>query len=563
MENSIKLRKLRELLAKNDISAYIVGHEDPHQSEYTASYYKRLEFISGFTGSWGSVIVTTKEAALWTDGRYFTQASKQLTDDWILMKMDLEDTPSPEDWLVKILPKFRKVGVDPFSIRYKNFEVLRKSLRRDSLELVPIDQNLVDVIWEETGTRPDLPKEKIFVHPICYSGMEISQKLFCVREKIRKLRRECLILSELDQIAWLFNLRGKDIPFNPVFIAYAIVTLNEVFLFIDNVKLDEQNQILLAVTPVESLKAVKNETEVKGMKACHIRDGAALCLFYWWLEKQIEEGKEVSECYAADELERLQRKQTDFVSLSFTTISASGPNAAIIHYSPGRETCSIIGKNTLYLCDSGAHYRDGTTDVTRTVHFGEPTAHQKLCYTNVLRGQMNLSTTVFPENLAGSNLDAFARTHLWKLGLDYRHGTGHGVGSFLNVHEGPIGITLRAGKENSPLEEGNILSNEPGYYEEGNFGIRLENLMVVVRATTPFSFENKKFLTFETITKVPYDRKLIDITILTDEEIHHVDAYHQRVWESVSPLLKAQGEDDACAWLYQATRPLRDYNKVY
>jgi Xaa-Pro aminopeptidase len=447
MENSIKLRKLRELLAKNDISAYIVGHEDPHQSEYTASYYKRLEFISGFTGSWGSVIVTTKEAALWTDGRYFTQASKQLTDDWILMKMDLEDTPSPEDWLVKILPKFRKVGVDPFSIRYKNFEVLRKSLRRDSLELVPIDQNLVDVIWEETGTRPDLPKEKIFVHPICYSGMEISQKLFCVREKIRKLRRECLILSELDQIAWLFNLRGKDIPFNPVFIAYAIVTLNEVFLFIDNVKLDEQvkahlqdviiksyseisvelatrsanneaflasnkvtyglikaineNQILLAVTPVESLKAVKNETEVKGMKACHIRDGAALCLFYWWLEKQIEEGKEVSECYAADELERLQRKQTDFVSLSFTTISASGPNAAIIHYSPGRETCSIIGKNTLYLCDSGAHYRDGTTDVTRTVHFGEPTAHQKLCYTNVLRGQMNLSTTVFPENLAG------------------------------------------------------------------------------------------------------------------------------------------------------------------
>ncbi|XP_025833928.1 xaa-Pro aminopeptidase 1 isoform X3 [Agrilus planipennis] len=405
------LKRLRTLMndtkyVRDPISAYIVPTNDAHTSEYIADADKRREFISGFSGSAGTAIVTLQDARLWTDGRYYLQASQELDSNWKLMKDGLPDTPSQD------------------------------------------------------------------------------------------------------------------------------------------------------MSPVSHMKAVKNQNERKGMRNSHIKDAVALCSYFEWLEREIASGNNVTEISGAKKLEEFRSQQEDFAGPSFETISSVGPHGAIIHYAPNEKTDVLITDKELYLCDSGGQYLDGTTDVTRTLHFGTPTDHEKQMFTLVLKGQLQLGSIVFPKKVKGNRLDAFARQFLWKVGLDYNHGTGHGVGSYLNVHEGPMGIHKRDMRADPGLEEGMFLSNEPGYYENGKFGIRIEDVVEIVPATTPYNFENLQFYTFNTITLVPKQTKLIKTEMLTDEEILTLNNYHQKCRDVLGPILKTQKRFDVKKWLWKETEPI-------
>ncbi|XP_062845628.1 xaa-Pro aminopeptidase 1 [Trichomycterus rosablanca] len=610
------LRKLRQTMKNGKhfaepIHAYIIPSGDAHQSEYIAPCDCRREFICGFNGSAGTAIVTEHHAAMWTDGRYFLQASQQMDNNWNLMKMGLKETPSQEDWLINVLPENSRVGVDPWIIAADQWKIMAKALSRAGHTLVPLQENLIDAVWED---RPARPSTQLNVLGLRYTGLSWQDKIVQLRVKMAERRVSWFVVTALDEIAWLFNLRGSDIEYNPVFFAYAIIGTNSIRLFMEekraqdpavrqHLELDVPCKPELSVqclpyesvyselqtvcaglapkdkvwisdkascaltqavpkihrapipyTPLCLAKAVKNPTEIQCMKMAHIKDAVALCELFAWLEKEIPDGT-VTEISAADKAEEFRSQQKDFVGLSFPTISSVGPNGAIIHYRPLPETNRTLSHNELYLIDSGAQYMDGTTDVTRTVHFGTPTDYEKECFTYVLKGHIAVSAAVFPNGTKGHLLDSFARAALWDSGLDYLHGTGHGVGCFLNVHEGPCGISYKTFAD-EPLEAGMILSDEPGYYEDGSFGVRLENVVLVVPAKTKYNYRNRGSLTFEPLTLVPIQIKMIKTDLLTQKERDWLNDYHKQCRDTIGAELERQGRKEALDWLIRETQPI-------
>ncbi|KAE9568204.1 putative Xaa-Pro aminopeptidase P [Colletotrichum fructicola] len=607
-----RLSTLRELMKERNIDVYVIPSEDSHSSEYIAGCDARREFISGFSGSAGCAVVTLDRAALATDGRYFNQASKQLDQNWLLLKQGLQDVPTWQEWSAEQSAGGKVVGVDPELITASIAKKLAEKIKRcGGSDLVALDENLVDLVWAKD--RPARPKNPVVVLPETFSGKDVKSKLKDLRQDLEKKNSHAFVVSMLDEIAWLFNLRGDDIPYNPVFFSYAIITNDSATLYIDKSKLGEATRAYLSDngiaiksyesifeaisalrssveraddslvskrfiistkaswalkrslggdglvdevrSPIGDSKAVKNKTEMAGMRACHIRDGAALIEYFAWLEDQLVAKKAVlDEVQAADKLEQLRSKHKDYVGLSFDTISSTGANAAVIHYKPERGACSVIDPNAIYLCDSGAQFLDGTTDTTRTLHFGQPTEAEKLAYTLVLKGNIALDTAIFPKGTTGFALDCLARQHLWREGLDYRHGTGHGVGSYLNVHEGPIGIGTRVQFAEVALAPGNVVSIEPGFYEDGSYGIRIENVAMVTEVKTKHSFGDKPYLGFEHVTMVPYCQNLIEPSLLTAEEKKWLNAHNADIFQKTRDFFAH--DPLTLAWLTRETQPL-------
>ncbi|OJT08305.1 hypothetical protein TRAPUB_844 [Trametes pubescens] len=613
-------------------------------SEYIAQCDERRAFISGFTGSAGCAIVTPEDAYLFTDGRYFLQASKQLDKNWTLMKQGLPDVPTWQDFLSKNLGTHNRIGVDPTLIAASDAEGIQKSLEPEQSELVSIQENLVDLVWAD---RPPRPANKVFPLDVKYSGQSHQDKLKLVREELKKKEAKAIVVNMLDEVAWLFNLRGSDIDFNPVFFAYALIDQEKASLFVNESQLNTsvsdhlgpevevhpydtffpaltrlgselqaknnsgkvlvsdkaslavaeaigKDYITVLRSPVTDLKAIKNEVEIEGFRQSHIRDGAALVRYFAWLEEQLEAGKELSESQVADQLEKYRSEQGLFKGLSFPTISATGPNGAIIHYDPDPNDCAIVKKDQIYLCDSGAQFLDGTTDVTRTFHFGTPSAEEKRAFTRVLQGHIAIDTAVFPTGTTGglSSVGILLLVGLsGKMGLTtgeqsyhtrptvisyrVRHGTGHGVGHFLNVHEGPHGIGVRIAYNSTALKPGMTVSNEPGYYKDGEYGIRIENIVIVREAQTPNNFGDKGYLRFEHVTMVcsalsqlvhiwvltacmdeqcPMGKNLVDVPLLSVKEREWLDAYHAEIEQKVAPLVEK--DERALRWLKRECSPL-------
>ena len=583
-----------------ELSAYIVPSDDPHMSEYVCEKFHRREFISGFSGSAGTAVICIDKALLWTDGRYFLQAENQLDENWTLMKANMPGIPTEQEWLSNNLKRNEKVGIDSKTFSIKRFKTLNKQLQGCGIELVPVEKNLVELCWENAPLLPSFP---IFIHDMKHAGQTVDEKLLTLRNELKTKQCGAIVLSALDDIAWLYNLRGSDVNYNPVFYSFAIVDQGSSKLFVDETKINNEvrsylsklsieiypyeeiyaavknlnervflplstntaiaqgisvNNWVIGMSPIQELKAIKNLTELEGMRKCHIRDGAALCEYLNWLETEIHKpGNVIDEVDAADKAEAFRKAYDKYVSLSFDTISSSGPNGAVIHYKPQKGSCLQIAENDMYLMDSGAQYYDGSTDVTRTIHLGEPTNYQIDCFTWVLMGHIDLAMAIFPPGTKGTCLDCLARRPLWNIGLNYQHGTGHGVGSFLNVHEGPCRISSgsRMSKYEMGLKKGMILSNEPGFYENGKFGIRIESLVEVIE--TSIGPNDEKYLTFETITMAPIDLKLIDKKMMTEAQINWLNAYHEKVRENIGRVFDESGKEQSLKdWLKDRTRSL-------
>ncbi|KAH8116027.1 Creatinase/aminopeptidase [Phellopilus nigrolimitatus] len=599
VDTSRRLAALRELLERKTpkIDVFVLLQSSSDFSEYPSRSDERRAFISGFNGSAGCAVVTDNNAYLFTDGRYFLQASQQLDKNWTLMKQGLPDVPTWQEFISTKLESGKRIGIDPSLISAADAKSLRESLQKKDSELASLDKNPVDVVWGDD--RPARIKNKVFHLDVKYSGRSSQEKLTALREQLTKKKTVGMVVNMLDEVAWLFNLRGSDIDFNPVFLAYAVVTLDKAVLFVDSEQitdpvrahlgkdveiqpydsilsylkelsntlgLSENKRFLLgnnaslaiadaigidnaltSPSPVADAKAIKNSTEITGFRESHVRDGAALARYFAWLEAQLDAGAQLSESEAADKLAEYRSELDLFKGLSFPTISSTGPNGAIIHYEPEPGNCATIRKDQIYLCDSGAQFIDGTTDVTRTWHFGTPTEEEKRAFTRVLQGHIAIDTLVFPNGTTGFAIDPIARLPLWQDGLDYRHGTGHGVGHFLNVHEGPHGIGQRIAYNNTPLKAGMTVSNEPGFYKDGHFGIRIENVVIVREAQTPNNFGDKGYLSFEHVTMCPIQTKLVAQELLSPAERVWLNAYHEEVHEKIAPLLA--NDPRALAWL--------------
>lgn len=567
------------------------------------------KYISGFTGSAGTAIVTSTNAYLWTDGRYHTQAEQELDSNWELMKSGLKDVPSPAEFLASNLSTGAVIGIDPFLHAAGTLKKVEETLAPAKITIKSLKSNLIDHIWDAEATRPAMPSGAIRIHPLEYAGRNVSDKLADLRKQMTTASAKAVVLTALDEVAWIFNIRGQDVPCNPVTIAYALITSERATLFIDDKKvpedvrahlaasgvavqpyeealgtvegvagtiaatgeageskyiwLDEKtaNQALVSVippsvrllkpTPVVLAKACKNPTEIACMLACHRRDGAAVAEFMAELEEQLAGGSTFTEVEIDEKVTAWRKAQKGFVDLSFPTIAGVGSNGAIIHYRAEPGVCKTLTSNDLMLLDSGAQYEDGTTDVTRTIHTGTPTEYQKEMFTRVLKGNIGVDSSVFPAGTPGCLLDSYARMHLWAIGEDFGHGVGHGVGSALNVHEGPHSISRVLNPQ--PLIPGMIVSNEPGFYLPGNFGIRIENLLLVVERKDMKQFGGRGFLGFQKLTLIPIQKKLMDLKLLTPVEVSWINAYHAQVWEEVSPLLSTER---AKAWLRTSTSPL-------
>lgn len=617
-----RLADLRKCFDKHNIGVYVVLTQDEHNSEYTSEADNRRAFISGFTGSAGTAVISKSEAVLATDGRYFLQAGKELGPQWQLLKQGVKGVPTWQEWAANEAARSgANIGVDPKLITYNDVKTLKDHLakRGASGKLLAVEENLVDVVWGDS--RPHRSDAPAFALSDKVTGKNFTEKVEELQKTLDGLSADAIVVSALDEVAWLFNLRGTDIPYNPVFFAYASVTADgKATLYIDDNKVTEKvrehlgnnvalkpydgvfndakelglkletsnadrrpadyhkivapngsswalvsalggpDNVRMVRSPVEDAKAIKNEMEVTGAKLAHDRDGVALVRYLAWLEKQVlspdykESEKKLSDYEAGQQCLEFRKQMEGFVGLSFETISASGANAAVIHYAPPKDSDAYVTASEVYLLDSGGQYKEGTTDTTRTVHYGVPSDEEVRAYTLVLKGHVALARAVFPEGSNGYMLDTLARQHLWRNGLDYRHGTGHGIGAYLNVHEGPVGIGFRQGYREAPLAPGHIISNEPGYYEDGKFGIRIESVVVVREAKTPANFGGTKFLEFETITKVPFCRKLIDTTLLDSEEIKWINQYHTDVYNTVKSYLSE--DDPALDWLTRETAAL-------
>ena len=596
VDTTDRVSRLRALMTKHNLAMYVVPSEDAHASEYTAECDERRAYISGFDGSAGLALVTHRACLLWTDGRYFNQATQQLDHQWTLMKQGQPSVPSWQDYVTANATTDSKVGIDATVIPLSEAVKLRETLAKQQVDFIGQEENLVDQAWEG---RPRPPSEPVHIHPHETAGKDSTTKIQDLRQWLKGQDAVAFVVTSVDEVCWLFNLRGNDVPFNPVFFSYALVTLDQSVIFVDATKLSNdvrahlpsETQVLpygtifdsarkLAAStsgkimisnraswalaqslggnvhavksPIADAKSVKNDVEMAGMRAAHIRDGAALVEFFYDMSNHAKAGTAMDEVDAADLLESKRRAKDKFVGLSFPTISSTGPDGAIIHYRPLKGECAILDYDDIYLCDSGAQYRDGTTDITRTWHFRQPSDFHRRAFTLVLKGHIAIAKLVFPKGTTGYTVDVLARQHLWREGLDYFHGTSHGVGHYLNVHEPPIGIGTRITFNESALSAGNVISNEPGYYQDGAFGIRIENIIACVKKETRHRFGDRDYLGFDTISFAPLCRNLIDSSLLTKEEVDWVDDYHRQVETLLGPHLSSEVQ----AWLKEECLPL-------
>lgn len=592
MKETIKTRigLLRREMEKSGIAATIVPQGDPHMSEYLSSHWQLRRWLSGFTGSAGDLVVTADRALLWTDSRYFLQAARQLEGTGIeLMKDGLPDTPSIAAWLCSALGRGAVVGVDGKVFSAVGADDLEMRLAAEGIVL---DTRFSpDAVWTD---RPALPDAKIFEHEVRYAGLSAADKIMQVMERTARSKADAVFISALDEIAWILNIRSRDVTYNPVATSFLYLSGLGSTLFIDPAKLTPDTVGYLASqgvrtapytavdsflealpasarvlvegartastfvkilgtravagpSPVAMLKASKNEVQLAGIRAAMVRDGQAMVRSLREIQQRVAAGETLTELDVADILRRNRSASPLFFDESFGTIAGYGPHGAIVHYEADKESNSTLRPAGLLLIDSGAQYLDGTTDITRTIALGEPTPDERRDFTLVMKGHIALGSAVFPAGTVGAQLDALARQYLWKEGLSYLHGTGHGVGHFLNVHEGPQSIRLNYVP--APLVPGMITSNEPGLYREGVHGIRCENLVLTVPAmTTGFG----QFLRFETLTLCPFDLRLFDTALMTDDEIAWLNTYHARVREALSDGLAP----DDLRWLEENTAPL-------
>lgn len=574
-----KLKKLRGVMKKYNINYYIIPSADPHQSEYVAEYYRGRAEVSGFTGSAGTLLVGEKEAKLWTDGRYFIQAAEQLQGTGIdLMKMATPGYDTINQWVEKNIKENETLGFEGSCYSTNQYKELLKIADKNKFN-INMDKDLLEEIWND---RPSLPEDKIFVHDEKYCGKSVKEKLNEVRKYMKENEVQNYLLTSLDDIAWLFNIRGNDILFNPVALSYAIITENEAKLYVNKTKVDDEvqsalkaqevviyeyNEIeehvkqlngntlidpakvnaklysLLSCTIIEklnittNLKAIKNEIEIANFENAHIKDGVAMVKFIKYLKDNI--GKEkITEISASKKLSELRSQGELAKGDSFGTIAGYKEHAAMMHYSATPGSDYELKPQGLFLVDSGGQYLDGTTDITRTFVLGDITEEEKRDFTLVLKGYINLAKAKFLKGSTGCSLDVLARGPLWQYGLDYKCGTGHGIGFFLNVHEGPQGI--RPNGNIVPLEPGMILTNEPGVYKEGKFGIRTENVMVVVKDEVNDCGE---FYKFDTISYCPIDLNGVKVELLNDDEKEWLNNYHKKVYDKLSPYLNEEEKE--------------------
>lgn len=589
MKANEKLALLREEMSKHNIDAFIVYSADPHMSEYLPNEWKERSWLTGFTGSAGFVVVMKEKAGLWTDGRYFTQAPIELEGSGIdLFKDGIEGTPNYIDWIISESEVGAKVAVNTLATSHANWEELKTKLEKNNRHL--IDLPLLEDVWTDRG---EVSKNPIFVHPLKFAGESVESKLQRIREEIKKESATAHIISSLDDVAWTLNLRGSDVECNPVFLGYLLITLDEAKLFVDIEKLTDeaksamksanvtlmsyetflpelsllkdekvmvapnsnqsifealklQNDLIVRPAPGHLMKAIKNETELEGFRKVMVRDGVAMVKFLHWLTHNV--GKEdMTEFTIGEKLEQFRAEGENFVGTSFTSIVGYKENGAIMHYSADKETAKTVEKDRSILVDSGGQYLEGTTDITRTFPLGEVSDEFKKNSTLVLKGLIQLSKVKFPKGTAGVHLDAFARLALWKEGKDYNHGTGHGVGSFMNVHEGPQNIR----KDLNPIQllPGMVVSNEPGYYVEGEYGIRHENLIAVKEWKKT---EWNQFYEFETLTICPFFKNSIVKEMLTHDEVEWINEYHKFCEEKLSPHLSGEVKE----WFLEMVSPL-------
>lgn len=587
-----KIDIVRNKMQVAGADAYIVPTSDPHMSEYTADHWKTRKFLSGFTGSAGTLLITKNMAGLWTDSRYFLQAEKELRNTGIeLFKSGMPDVPTYIEYLSDILGPGKKIAFDGRVMTYGEVKRLQDMLNLSTPDIL-FGNDLTADIWQ---SRPEIPKNKIYLRNPEFSGLHPKEKISNVRDEMKLENADFHIIGMLDEIAWLLDIRGSDIPYNPVAVSFLIIGKNSAELFIDSDKLTEATRqhlincnistanyedfysrlaelkgtvmldpnrtnytanrilgnayvsIVERLDPAFEFKSRKNKVETAGMRAAHIRDGLAMVRFQKWLEENV--GKiHIDEISAAEKLYSFRSQGDFFVGESFAPIVGYRANGAIVHYSATPESAAEIFDDGFLLIDSGAQYQDGTTDITRMYYLGDkPTEAEKADYTNVLKGNIALTKAVFPEGTRGSQLDVLARQFLWRSGKNYMHGTGHGVGSFLNVHEGPQSI--RQEENPSVLKEGMVLSNEPGVYCEGKYGIRIENLICIEKDTdTPAD----NYLRFDVLTMVPVDTKPVNFDMLDDAEIYALNNYHKRVKEELSPYLT----DEENEYLAVKTKPI-------
>lgn len=620
-DSSRRLRDLRAFMKAWKLTAYIIPSEDEHQSEYTAAKDQRREYISGFSGSAGVAIVTPTMAALSTDGRYFLQAGRQLDDHWQLLKQGVEGYPSWQQWTIdEVLQEIKEqkedgivgnnetasIGVDPRLISYSVGTDLKEKCYNKNIKFVTImEENLVDeVMKKEKYTVPDDGESRdIFIHELKYAGESTKDKLERVRKFMAENNMFSIVISSLDEIAWLLNLRGNDISFNPVFFSYLIVTTDTMKLYVDKAKINKEvhkylksNCENLEILPykqfwsdlpaldsddlnldtvctdtepsyalydqvpeifevvrrsiIGEFKGIKNETEIKCNREAQLKDSTALCQFFAWLEEKLQKGVKMTEMDAADRSRYYRGLQSHFRGLSFATISSSGPNSSVVHYEPTYDECSTVDPDNIFLCDSGAQYLDGTTDITRTYHFGKATDLQKKIFTLVLSGHLNVAMLNFKKGTSSYYIDSLARKPLLDEGYSYSHGTGHGIDTYLYVHSGPCGLSPSKTSYNyKPLEPGNFISDEPGCYLDNQYGFRVESDVLVTKGA-------KAQLKFDYLTMVPFGKNLIDQKYLSPEKISWINAYHKQVFEKISPRLQATGDKRALAWLTKETSPL-------
>lgn len=583
-----RLSLVRQWMGSNGYSALIVPSTDPHMSEYVAERWKVREWLSGFDGSAGTVVVCGDKAGLWTDSRYFLQAGKRLEGSGItLFKYGLPEVPDYIEWLCSVLEKGDKIAADASLFSVNESELMQKAFSHYGLELVLLDSDPFDIIWKD---RPGLPANMVMAYPCRYAGESSSEKIGRIRDFLSCNGADCLFISMLDEIAWTLNLRGNDIEYNPVFVSYLMVSLDKVILFVGEDKLTDEVKAYLAesgvetrhyenvksvanelagrkvivdpsknsalignifsaaevlplVSPVAMMKAMRNETEINGLRNAMVKDGIALVRFAIWLKDAVAKGSE-TEYTIGLKLRDFRSMQPLFVGESFAPIVGFRENGAIVHYEASEATAAKVSGNGLLLIDSGAQYLDGTTDITRTFAFGNLTDEEKTDYTLVLKGNIQLAMACFPEGTRGTQLDVLARAAMWKAGFNYLHGTGHGVGHFLNVHEGPQAI--RMNDVPVALRLGMVTSNEPGIYKSGRHGVRLENLMLV---RNEGAGEFGQFYSFETVTLFPFDRNAIVADMLTGEELDWLNAYHKKVYEILSPMLS----EEERIWLLDKT----------
>lgn len=587
-----RLVKLREEMNKEGMQAYIIPTSDFHETEYVSEYFAARKYMSGFTGSAGVLVVLLDKAGLWTDGRYFIQAANQLAGSGIdLMKQGQEDTPSIEEYIITNLTQGSVVGFDGRVMNVNDANKYKQAFMMHDIKMVT-DKDLVGRIWDD---RPALPCTETFHYDEKYAGKSISEKLTQVREAMKGYNCRSHIVTKIDEIAWLYNLRAHDVPHFPVALAYTIIKENDAMIYIDASRLDEESktlfaqnhiqvkdyeaiyedvktlegpvlvdgnfvnskivyslntEIVYAQDPIVLLKAMKNEIELANTRNAHIKDGVACTKFMYWLMQNVNNG--ISEMSAQEKLQELRKEQADYLEDSFNTICAYKEHAAMMHYSSNEETNVELKPEGMLLVDSGGQYLDGTTDITRTFVLGSITEEEKKWFTLALKGHIRLEKANFLYGCRGLNLDILARGPLWDLDMDYQCGTGHGVGHLSNVHEAPNGFRWKIVPERNDscvLEEGMITSNEPGVYVEGKFGIRHENEMVVVKGNKNFYGQ---FMHFETLTFVPFDRKGIDKSLLSEDELAWLNEYHASVYEKISPFLT----NEEAEWLKEACRPL-------